>query len=92
MSDNNFKKGYRRMKHTEYSSYYQSTLENLFNSLDVQSKGYIHKKSLIEALNLRGIVLTDLRIKATVDMLHDISDSEKINFDRFQDLKLEQMV
>ena len=88
MSDNNFKKGYRRMKHTEYSSYYQSTLENLFNSLDVQSKGYIYKKSLIEALNLRGIVLTDLRIKATVDMLHDISDSEKINFDRFQQLVL----
>ena len=56
---------------------------NLFKSLDFQGKGTILKKDIIEALEARGILLSDPRIQDTVNHLKQFKDTEPISAKQF---------
>ena len=53
--------------------------DRLFHSLDIESKGYIAKNDLAQALLDRGILLNDMRIRQTAQDLNKLKEKEKIN-------------
>ena len=63
---------------------YEMTSTNLFNSLDKNGSGYILKKDIIDALESKGILLTDPRIKETALKLKEFKDTEAINLKKFR--------
>lgn len=71
------KKSHEHNYHTE---------KQLFDSLDSESKGYIFKNDLINALNKVGIHLQDPRLKLITKKLSTFTDSTKIDFLQFIDI------
>ncbi len=63
-----------------------SAVERIFNSLDFESRGYILKQDLIQALLDRGILTDDVRIRQTTQGLKKISDKQKIDLKIFREL------
>ncbi|CAN5377084.1 glutaminase A [soil metagenome] len=63
-----------------------NTEQQLFAALDIDSKGYIYKESLIDALNIMGIRLQDPRLKSTADKLAKFSEASKIDFRQFVEI------
>ena len=64
----------------------ESSVENLFNSLDSNGKGEILKKDVISALESRGILMNDPRIADTFKKLNMFHDTEVINLRQFYDI------
>lgn len=60
--------------------------ERIFLALDVSSKGYIHRDDLLQALNDRGILADDARIRQTVAGLHTFKDNDQITVKAFREL------
>jgi glutaminase len=60
--------------------------EKLFQSLDVQNKGFIIKKQLIDALRLAGIQSLHSTLKPVFEKLDTMQDSSEIDFKTFVDL------
>ena len=58
---------------------HEITSSNIFRSLDLNGSGTILKKDLIEALESRGILMTDPRIQGTYNKLKKFKDTEGIN-------------
>ncbi len=56
-----------------------TAIERIFNSLDLQSRGWIFKKDLEQGLADRGILLDDVRIRQTADQLKKLKADEKVN-------------
>ena len=69
----------------DISVLYEITSENLFKSLDYTGQGEILKKDIIEALESRGILMSDPRITETFEKLKKFKDTEKINPKQFHD-------
>lgn len=49
-------------------------IDLIFSSLDVEAKGFIKKSNLIDALNFRGILADDIRIKEVVSALGRVQE------------------
>ncbi|NQY74697.1 MAG: glutaminase A [Candidatus Margulisbacteria bacterium] len=64
---------------------YEITSGNLFRSLDFEGDGHILKKDIVDALESRGILMSDPRIKDTVKQLSKFKDTESINPKQFHD-------
>ncbi|MDC0036811.1 hypothetical protein OAJ27_01035, partial [bacterium] len=62
---------------------HEVTSVNLFESLDIEGKGSIVKKDIFEALESRGILMTDPRIQETVKDLEAFKDTEEITAKQF---------
>ena len=58
--------------------------ERLFNALDVDSKGYILKKDLVQALNNCGILADDVRISQITEGLKKYSATNHIALNAFR--------
>ncbi len=58
----------------------------IFNALDIDSKGYIFKKDLTEALNNCGILTDDVRISHTTKGLSAYTETARITKDLFRNL------
>ena len=63
-------------------------VDRIFNSLDIDSKGYIFKHNLIEALHDRGILTDDARIRQTTDGLKKYTEKERLSAGIFRSLVL----
>ena len=55
---------------------YEITSGNLFRSLDFEGDGHILKKDIVDALESRGILMSDPRIKDTVKQLSKFKDTQ----------------
>ncbi len=62
------------------------TVDRIFYALDIDSNGYIFKRDLLQALNDRGILSDDSRIRQTVEGLKKYSEREHINATAFRAL------
>ncbi|MBI3342069.1 glutaminase [Candidatus Curtissbacteria bacterium] len=51
-------------------------IELIFSSLDIESRGFINKGDLIDALSFRGILDDDIRIKDVVQALNSHKDKD----------------
>src|SRR5258707_10892582 len=60
--------------------------ERIFNSLDIDSKGYIFKKDLSNALLDRGVLMDDVRIRQAALSLKKYKDKDRINLPAFRSL------
>lgn len=60
--------------------------KRVFNSLDVESKGYITKKYLINMLERQGILATDLRLSKVMEKLVKYNNTDHINLAQFIDI------
>jgi len=60
--------------------------DRLFHSLDIESKGYIVKHDLEQALLDRGILFDDMRIRQTAQGLKELKEKERINATAFRAL------
>ena len=58
----------------------------IFNALDIESRGYIFKQDLIQALLDRGILLDDVRIRQTAEGLKKLKEKDKIDESLFRKL------
>jgi len=58
----------------------------IFNALDIESKGYIFKETLVSALNDCGILADDVRITQTTLGLKKYGDKERISLSSFRTL------
>ena len=63
-----------------------SVIDRIFNALDIESRGYILKQDLIQALLDRGVLLEDSRIRQTAQGLKKFKEKDKINATAFQEL------
>jgi Ca2+-binding EF-hand superfamily protein len=61
-------------------------VDRIFDSLDVDSKGKISANDIFEALNIRGILKDDLRIKDIVISLNSYKKGKEINAQEFRGL------
>ena len=66
--------------------YHQETSHRLFESLDVNLKGFICKKDLILALESVGLLKDDPRLKSLRSALKSYTDSQKIDYANFKKL------
>ena len=62
---------------------HEITSENIFKSLDFEGKNFIYKKDIINALESRGILMTDPRIQITASKVNQFKDMEPINASQF---------
>jgi len=61
-------------------------IDRIFNALDMESRGYILKGDLVEALLDRGILPDDIRIRQTTQGLSKFKDKDKIDAAVFRKL------
>jgi len=60
--------------------------DRIFHALDIESKKYIFKKDLTQALLDRGILADDIRIRQTTQALDKLKDKDRINATAFREL------
>ena len=60
-------------------------IDYIFSALDVEAQGTIRKSDILGALEMRGILEDDLRIKETVEALNKIGDG-KISQESFRNI------
>lgn len=53
-------------------------VERIFNALDTESRGFIVKKALLQALHDRGILQDDVRIRQTVEGLKKYGEKDRL--------------
>ena len=70
---------------------YEMTSSNLFKALDTDGGGSILKKDIINALQSKGILLTDPRIKETASKLKEFKDTEKISLKQFHEIVVQNI-
>ncbi len=73
-------------KKTKHNNQSMDVVDRLFNALDAESRGYIGKQDLIQALLDRGLLPNDARIRQTTQALNKLKDQEKINPATFRQL------
>lgn len=61
-------------------------VERIFNALDNDSKGYVYKNDILGALNDRGILIDDVRIRDTALGLKSHKATDKISAATFRSL------
>lgn len=64
--------------------YSQDISYRLFESLDVNLKGYIYKKDLVNCLDNAGLLKEDPRLKSLRESLKSYTDSQEIDFYNFE--------
>ena len=62
------------------------TSESLFDSLDVFGKDVIFKRDFLSALNSRGILNDDSRIKESISKINKLKDNDPINMPLFHEI------
>ena len=61
-------------------------IDLIFSSLDIEARGFIKKGDLIEALNFRGILEDDIRIKNVMEALSKTNKNDDISPQTFRKL------